>query len=168
MKNKLLVSLLALVAGLALPVIAVAHDHAKSSAKPAVPSEASAKDGRLDKPTEKDAAWLAKARAAYPLKTCVTSDEALGSMGEAIDLIYRQDGSPDRLVRFCCESCIDDFKKEPAKYLKPIDTAGKPASAATTYVCPMHSNVTSTKAGDKCHKCGMALVAAKPAAKPHH
>ncbi len=128
MKNKILLPLLALVAGLALPVIAVAHDHAKPATKPAVPSEASAKEGRLDEPTEQDAAWLAKARAAYPLKTCVVSKEDLGTMGEPTDLIYRQDGSPDRLVRFCCESCIKDFKKDPAAALKRIDDAGKPAA----------------------------------------
>jgi hypothetical protein len=32
---------------------------------------------------------------------------------------------------------------------------------AMIYVCPMHSAVTSTKAGDKCPKCGMALVVKK-------
>ena len=32
---------------------------------------------------------------------------------------------------------------------------------ATTYVCPMHPDVTSNKAGDKCPKCGMALAAKK-------
>lgn len=29
---------------------------------------------------------------------------------------------------------------------------------ATTYTCPMHPEVTSTKVGDNCRKCGMALV----------
>jgi len=32
---------------------------------------------------------------------------------------------------------------------------------AVTYVCPMHPEVTSTKAGDKCPKCGMSLVPKK-------
>jgi hypothetical protein len=149
MKNKHLLPLLALIAGLVLNAFAVTAA------------------GRLDEPTEKDAAWLAKARAEYPLKTCVISDEKLGSMGETTDLIYRQDGAPDRLVRFCCESCIKDFNKDPAAALKRIDAA-KPAATAAAYVCPMHAGVTSTKAGDKCSKCGMALVPAKPAAKPHH
>lgn len=170
MKTQQLLPLLALVAGLALPVIASAHDHAKSADKPAAPSDlsavASAKEGRLDEPTDKDAAWLDRARKDYPLKTCVISADSLGSMGETTDLIYRQENQPDRLVRFCCESCIKDFKKDPAKYLKVIDAAAKPA--ATTYVCPMHADVTSAKAGDKCSKCGMALVPAKPADARHH
>ncbi len=32
---------------------------------------------------------------------------------------------------------------------------------AMTYVCPMHPEVTSNKAGDKCSKCGMTLVSKK-------
>lgn len=126
MKTKQLLPLLALVAGLAFNAIAVAHDHAKpdTAAKPAMPS---AKEGRLDEPTDKDAAWLAQARKDYPLKTCVVSKEDLGDMGESTDLIYRQAGQPDRLVRFCCEGCVDDFKKDPVTYLKRIDAAGKPA-----------------------------------------
>ena len=32
---------------------------------------------------------------------------------------------------------------------------------AAIYVCPMHPEATSTKAGDKCPKCGMALAPKK-------
>ena len=113
MKTKALLPLLALVAGLVLNAFAA----------PAAPAA-----GRLDEPTDKDAAWLAQARKDYPLKTCVISKEDLGTMGEATDLIYRAEGAPDRLVRFCCESCIKDFKKDPAAALKRIDDAGKPAA----------------------------------------
>jgi hypothetical protein len=59
----------------------------------------------------------------YPLKTCVVSGEALGSMGDFVNYVHKEPGKPDRVVRFCCEGCIDDFKKEPAKYLKKIDDA---------------------------------------------
>lgn len=74
-------------------------------------------------PAADNAAWLTKAKADYPLKTCVVSDEAIGSMGEGINHVYKQEGQPDRLVRFCCKSCLKDFNKDPAKYLKAIDDA---------------------------------------------
>ena len=78
-----------------------------------------------------DALDLTKAKAAYPLTTCVVSGEALsdGDMGPPIDYVYKQEGQPDRLVRFCCKMCIGKFKKDPAKYLKQIDdaAAAKPA-----------------------------------------
>ena len=74
-------------------------------------------------------ARLAQARAAYPLKTCVISKEALGGMGEPTDMIYRADGQPDRLVRFCCESCIKDFHQDPAAALKRIAETGSDKAA---------------------------------------
>ena len=86
---------------------------------------------------------LAKAKAAYPLTTCVVSGESLagGDMGPPVDYVYKQDGQPDRLVRFCCKMCIGKFKKAPAKYLKQIDdaAAAKPAAAAKGEMsgCPM-------------------------------
>ncbi|MFT3868691.1 MAG: hypothetical protein QM715_09340 [Nibricoccus sp.] len=61
--------------------------------------------------------------AAYPLDTCVVSGEKLGEMGTPIDYIHKEEGKPDRLVRFCCKMCIGKFKKDPAKYLKLIDEA---------------------------------------------
>lgn len=60
---------------------------------------------------------------AYPLDTCVVSGEKLGDMGKPIDYIHKEEGKPDRLVRFCCKMCIGKFKKDPAKYLKLIDDA---------------------------------------------
>lgn len=124
MKNKHLLLLLALIAGLAFNATAIAADH--NHAKPAAPAAPAA--GALVEPTDQDAAWLARARKDYPLKTCVISKEDLGTMGEPTDLIYRAQGSPDRLVRFCCESCIKDFNKDPAAALKRIDGAGQPAA----------------------------------------
>jgi hypothetical protein len=76
-------------------------------------------------PTADQDAWLAKAKAAYPLDTCVVSDEKLegGDMGAPVDFVYKQEGKPDRLVRFCCKNCIKKFKNDPAKYLKILDDA---------------------------------------------
>ena len=71
------------------------------------------------------AEWLAAAKAAYPLDACMVSGDKLegGEMGAPVDYVYRQEGHPDRLVRLCCNHCVRDFKKDPAKYLKVIDDA---------------------------------------------
>jgi hypothetical protein len=70
-------------------------------------------------------AWLAQAKAGYPLDRCPVSGDNLegGDMGPPQDYVYREEGKPDRLVRLCCNHCVRDFKKDPAKYLKMIDDA---------------------------------------------
>jgi YHS domain-containing protein len=75
-----------------------------------------------------DAEIIAAARKAYPLKTCLVSNEPLGSMGEASGYIYRAKGQPDRVVYFCCEGCGDDFKANPAKFLAKVDDAAAQAA----------------------------------------
>jgi hypothetical protein len=92
-------------------------------------------------PTADQDAWLAKAKAAYPLDTCVVSDEKLdgGDMGAPVDFVYKEEGKPDRLVRFCCNSCIKKFKKDPAKYLKVLDdAAAAKANGASGHAEHMH------------------------------
>lgn len=96
-----------------------AHNKEKAADTTAV------KAGRLDKITDKDAAWAAKARKEYPVDYCVTSGDKLGSMGKSPEYIYRVDGKPDRLLVFCCDGCEEDFMKEPAKYLAKLDAAAK-------------------------------------------
>ena len=54
----------------------------------------------------------------YTLKTCIVSGEKLGEMGKPVVEKYK-----DREIKFCCKSCIKDFKKEPDKYVKMIDEA---------------------------------------------
>ena len=83
--------------------------------------------GKLEKfpanPTAEQTAWLAAAKAAYPLQTCVVSGDKLdgGDMGPPLDYIYREEGKPDRLLRFCCKDCVKDFNKDPDKYLAMLD-----------------------------------------------
>ncbi len=101
------------------------NDHRTPTAK----NDASATRGQLIEITEKEAAWAAKERASYPLKTCVVSDEELGSMGKSPEYIYRVAGQPDRLVVFCCSGCSEDFLNDPAAHLAKIDAAkAKPSS----------------------------------------
>lgn len=65
--------------------------------------------------TEDPPAKTAEAKADYPLDVCVVSGEKLGSMGEPH--IITHDGTE---VRFCCDSCLPEFEKDPAKYLAKL------------------------------------------------
>ena len=66
-----------------------------------------------------DSAIIAKEMPMYPLETCVVSGEKLGGeMGAPVDYIYN-----NHLVRFCCNACVETFKKDPDKYLKKIDAS---------------------------------------------
>ena len=56
----------------------------------------------------------------YPLTKCVVSDEKLGDMGDPY--VFTQDGQE---VKLCCKSCLKDFKKDTAKYMKKIAAAEK-------------------------------------------
>ncbi len=60
----------------------------------------------------------AKARA-YPLKTCIVSDEKFGGdMGDPY--VFTHEG---REVKLCCKGCLDDFKKDAVKYVKKMEAA---------------------------------------------
>jgi hypothetical protein len=54
----------------------------------------------------------------YTLKTCVVSGDKLGEMGKPY--VFTND---TREIKLCCKSCLKDFKKEPAKYVKKIEEA---------------------------------------------
>ena len=58
----------------------------------------------------------------YPLTTCVTDGEKLGSMGDPY--VFTHAG---REIKLCCKGCEGDFKKNSAKYLKQLDEAEKKA-----------------------------------------
>jgi YHS domain-containing protein len=60
----------------------------------------------------------------YPLKTCIVTDEKLGEMGEAYVFVYE-----GQEFKLCCKSCLKDFKKSPAKYVKKLQEAEAKAKA---------------------------------------
>ena len=103
---------------LAVSIALAAPAFAQSQLQPVAEKKAT-------KPTESEI--IAKARETYPLKKCLVSDEDLGSMGDATPYVHHEAGKPDRVVFFCCEGCLDDFKKEPAKFLKKVDDAAADA-----------------------------------------
>ena len=71
-------------------------------------------------PAPAPAAPAAPKADAYPLATCVVTDEKLGSMGDPV--VIQHQGTE---VRFCCAKCVDAFQKDPAKYLAKIEAAKK-------------------------------------------
>lgn len=109
-----------------------------------------------------DAAVIERQKAGYKLTTCVVSGEKLGGeMGDPIDHVFG-----NRLVRFCCKSCVKDFGKDPLKYFALLDAGAKDKSGkgatdkSASYTCPMHADVVKDKPGT-CPKCGMDLVKKK-------
>ena len=59
----------------------------------------------------------------YPLKICLVSDEGLTSMGEPFVHVWN-----GTTVKFCCKGCLEDFEKEPKKFLAKLDAAKKGGS----------------------------------------
>jgi hypothetical protein len=63
----------------------------------------------------------AKRAKPYLLKTCLVSDEKLdGAMGKPYVFIHE-----GQEIKLCCKSCLKDFKKEPATYVKKLAAAEK-------------------------------------------
>ena len=74
----------------------------------AAPVVVSGADAKVEKPKP------------YPLKTCITDGEKLGSMGDPYVFTYE-----GREIKLCCVGCLDDFKKDRAKYIKQLEKAEK-------------------------------------------
>lgn len=61
----------------------------------------------------------------YPLTTCIVSGDKLGGpMGAPVVDYYQGEE-----IQFCCKDCIQDFKKDPEKYLKRLHEAEAKAKA---------------------------------------
>ncbi|HJU29341.1 MAG TPA: heavy metal-binding domain-containing protein, partial [Candidatus Binataceae bacterium] len=58
---------------------------------------------------------------------------------------------------FCCDTCMNMFAADPAKYLAAASESNPPRiQSATAYACPMDPEVHAAAAGP-CPVCGMAL-----------
>lgn len=60
---------------------------------------------------------------AYPLTTCIVSDEALDP-AKAVGVVHE-----GREYDFCCKSCVKDFKKDPSKFSKKLEAAAAKAKS---------------------------------------
>jgi hypothetical protein len=61
----------------------------------------------------------------YTLKTCAVSGEKLGEMGDPYVFVHQ-----GREIKLCCKSCLKDFNKNPAKYVKKVEEAEAKAKKA--------------------------------------
>ena len=68
-----------------------------------------------DKPSDKNAK-------PYPLKTCIVSGEKINDKGEMKPYSFVVDNQE---VTLCCKSCLKDFNKDKAGYLKKIEAQAK-------------------------------------------
>ena len=68
----------------------------------------------------------------YPLQTCLISEDALGD--EPVNFVYE-----NRLVRFCCEMCIDTFLNDPNAGLAQLNEAAVESQLADypAETCPI-------------------------------
>jgi len=60
----------------------------------------------------------------YPLDKCVVSDEKIGGDPDMKPHVFVVDGQE---VKLCCKSCLKDFNKDKAGYMKKIADAQKKA-----------------------------------------
>lgn len=52
----------------------------------------------------------------YPYKTCIVTDNELGSMGSPITKVHE-----GQTVKFCCKPCVKEFNENPAKFLPKLE-----------------------------------------------
>jgi hypothetical protein len=89
------------------------HDHADAESE--VTSDVTPQAaGLIESPTEEQIA----AAKAYPLEVCIGSGEELGSMGDPVVMVYN-----GQQIKFCCKSCVDDFKADPASHIAKLTAA---------------------------------------------
>ena len=101
---------------LALALLLAAALTACTKDEPTAPAGTAPQVG--EKTRAANAAKPGPASLPYPLKVCVVSGEALDSMGKPY--VFTQEGQE---VKLCCDSCLKDFKQEPAKFLKKLANA---------------------------------------------
>ena len=82
---------------------------------------------------------------------------AFGLSACATQLAQRPSAAGDPAAPAATES----FARQPSHTLDSVAKRDEAPAATTTFVCPMHPDVTSDKTGH-CPKCGMALVPNQP------
>lgn len=110
-----------------------------------------------------DRAMIQAQRAGYPLQTCVVSGEDLSKKEQVVEILYM-----NRLVRLCCQRCVEKFGRNPGQHMKTIDAGYAQAQrAGANKTCPvsgedLDESAVEVVAGQKlvrfcCAKCAGKL-----------
>jgi len=88
------------------------------------------------------------------------------AQAEVVDPVCGMTISPDDAVGqaehkghtyyFCNDSCLEQFKADPERFLQPSPAPSTPARTDVEYTCPMHPEIRQWGPGS-CPICGMAL-----------
>ena len=88
------------------------------------------------------------------------------AQAEVVDPVCGMTISPDDAVGqaehkghtyyFCNDSCLEQFKADPERFLQPSPAPSTPARTDVEYTCPMHPEIRQRGPGS-CPICGMAL-----------
>jgi len=90
------------------------------------------------------------------------TDPVCGMQVDSAKTVYKLEHA-GKLYAFCCDGCLDAFRKDPAKFGTGTAPQAARAVPGAKYTCPMHPDVLKDGPGD-CPLCGMALVAVGGAA----
>ena len=66
----------------------------------------------------------AEAAKPYPLTTCIVSGETIDEDSSMKPYSFVYEGQE---IKLCCKGCLDDFNKEPEKYLAKLTQPVEPA-----------------------------------------
>ena len=75
----------------------------------------------------------------------ISPDDAVGHLDHRGQTYY-----------FCNESCLEQFRDDPDRFLNPDARQPRAAPAGTEWTCPMHPEIVRSEPGS-CPICGMAL-----------
>ena len=81
-----------------------------------------------------DAKLIETQREHYPLDTCPVSGQALGSMGEPVEMVVG-----NRLVKLCCGGCVGKAEADPEAVIAKLDAAviAQQADGYAATTCPV-------------------------------
>ena len=71
-----------------------------------------------------DAAWMEAQRDSYPTEMCPVMGMDIDVMGTPTEILHGT-----RLVRLCCDSCVETFLDDPATWLSKLDELVRGAEA---------------------------------------